>query len=68
MLFKKEKGEEIILLAPLFIVLILFLFVPFLSVIKESFYDSSGNISFINYKNIFQKAYIEALKIVFSFL
>lgn len=62
MLFKKEKGEEIILLAPLFIVLILFLFVPFLSVIKESFYDSSGNISFINYKNIFQKAYIEALK------
>jgi len=62
MLFKKEKGKEIILLAPLFIVLILFLFVPFLSVIKESFYDSSGNISFINYKNIFQKAYIEALK------
>jgi len=57
-----EKGREILLLAPLFILLMFFLFIPFLSVIKESFYDSFGKLSLINYKNIFQKSYMEALK------
>jgi ABC-type uncharacterized transport system permease subunit len=61
-LFKKEKGREILLLAPLFILLMFFLLIPFLSVIKESFYDSFGKLSLINYKNIFQKSYMEALK------
>jgi len=43
-----EKGREILLLAPLFILLMFFLFIPFLSVIKESFYDPFGKLSLIH--------------------
>ena len=57
-----KRGRELLLLSPVFILLLLFLIIPFFSVVKESFYNTGGHPSFINYINIFQKTYFEALK------
>ncbi len=59
---KFNRERELLLLSPIFILLLLFLVMPFFSVIKESFYNTEGRLSFVNYVNIFQKTYFEALK------
>ncbi len=59
---KSRLGRELLLLSPVFILLLLFLIIPFFSVLKESFYDTEGHLSLVNYANIFQKTYFEALK------
>lgn len=59
---KAKRRKELLLLSPVFILLLLFLIIPLFSVITESFYDTTGHLSLINYINIFQKTYFEALK------
>ncbi len=59
---KSRLGRELLLLSPIFILLLLFLIIPFFSVLKESFCDTEGHLSLVNYANIFQKTYFEALK------
>lgn len=57
-----KKYQTIILLMPLFIILIAFLILPFISILISSLRTDEGNFTFKYYMNFFQKLYLVSLK------